>query len=71
MIEAGFFDLEMLPNGGTIKRPWSIAFDKMDQEQFEKIYKGCFNVIWNKSLFQVFNDEQEMQNAIYQHMEFE
>ncbi|GLT13874.1 DUF1367 family protein [Vibrio algivorus] len=70
MIEAGFYDLELLPNGGAIKRPWSIAFDNMDQEQFEKIYKGCFNVIWNKSLFQVFNDESEMQNAIYQHMEF-
>ncbi len=70
MIEAGFFDLEFLPNGGTVKRPWSIAFDNMDQEQFEKIYKGCFNVIWNKSLSQVFNDEQEMQNAVYQHMEF-
>ncbi|TVO37367.1 DUF1367 family protein [Vibrio algivorus] len=70
MIEAVFFDLELLPNGGAIKRPWSIAFDSMDQEQFERIYKGCFNVIWHKSLFQVFNDETEMQNAIYQHMEF-
>lgn len=70
MIVAGFFDLEFLPNGGTVKRPWSIAFDNMNQEQFEKIYKGCFNVIWNKSLSQVFNDEQEMQNAVYQHMEF-
>lgn len=70
MIEANFYDLEILPNGGAIKRPWSIAFDNMDQEQFEKIYKGCFDVIWNKSLFQVFNDETEMQNAIYQHMEF-
>ncbi|EGQ8533124.1 DUF1367 family protein [Vibrio parahaemolyticus] len=70
MIDAGFFDLEILPNGGTVKRPWSIAFDNMDQEQFEKIYKGCFDVIWNKSLFQVFNDEQEMQNAVYRFMEF-
>ncbi|WP_395222072.1 DUF1367 family protein [Vibrio diabolicus] len=35
-----------------------------------KIYKGCFNVIWNQSLFQVFNDEQEMQNAVYRFMEF-
>ncbi|HFK4420460.1 TPA: DUF1367 family protein [Vibrio parahaemolyticus] len=70
MIDAGFFDLEMLPNGGTIKRPWSIAFDNADQEQFEKIYKGCFEVIWNKSLFQVFNDEQEMQNAVFRFMEY-
>lgn len=70
MIEAGYFDLEMLPNGGTVKRPWSIAFENADQEQFETIYKGCFNVIWNQSLFQVFNDEQEMQNAVYRFMEF-
>nr|WP_264302269.1 DUF1367 family protein [Vibrio alginolyticus] len=70
MIDAGFFDLEILPNGGTVKRPWSIAFDSADQEQFEKIYKGCFDVIWNKSLFQVFNDEQEMQNAVLRFMEY-
>ncbi len=70
MIDAGFFDLEILPNGGTVKRPWSIAFDNADQEQFEKIYKGCFDVIWNKSLFQVFNDEQEMQNAVFRFMEY-
>ncbi|WP_335928864.1 DUF1367 family protein [Vibrio parahaemolyticus] len=70
MIDAGFFDLEILPNGGTVKRPWSIAFDNADQEQFEKIYKGCFEVIWNKSLFQVFNDEQEMQNAVFRFMEY-
>ncbi|EGQ8054298.1 DUF1367 family protein [Vibrio alginolyticus] len=70
MIDAGFFDLEILPNGGTVKRPWSIAFDNADQEQFEKIYKGCFDVIWNKSLFQVFNDEQEMQNAAFRFMEY-
>nr|WP_253820364.1 DUF1367 family protein [Vibrio alginolyticus] len=70
MIEAGYFDLEMLPNGGAVKRPWSIAFENADQEQFEKMYKGCLNVIWNQSLFQVFNDEQEMQNAVYRFMEF-
>ena len=70
MIEAGFFDLEMLPNGGTVKRPWSIAFDSADQEQFEKIFKGCFDVIWKKSLFQVFADQRDMENAVYQLMEF-
>ncbi|MBE3997934.1 DUF1367 family protein [Vibrio parahaemolyticus] len=42
MIEAGYFDLEMLPNGGTVKRPWSIAFENADQEQFEKNLQRLF-----------------------------
>lgn len=70
MIDSGFFDLEVMPNGGTIKRPWSIAFENMDQPDFEKIYRGCLNTIWNMSLFQVFADEQEVHNAVSQMMEF-
>lgn len=70
MIEAGFFELEHLPSGGVIQRPWSIAFDQMPQEEFNKIYSGCSEVIWNKSLFQIFDDEQQMDNAVNQLMGF-
>ncbi|CAK3753037.1 conserved hypothetical protein [Vibrio crassostreae] len=70
MIEAGFYELEYLPNGGAIKVPWSIAFDNMEPEQFEKIYKGCSGVIWNKSLFQIFEDKEQMDRAVNQLMGF-
>ncbi|EOD9553452.1 DUF1367 family protein [Vibrio parahaemolyticus] len=70
MINSGFYDLEVQPNGGTIKRPWSIAFENMGQEDFERIYNGCFNTIWNMSLFQIFANQQEVHNAICQLMEF-
>ncbi|MCX8818341.1 DUF1367 family protein [Vibrio parahaemolyticus] len=70
MVDSGFFDLEVQPNGGTIKRPWSIAFENMTQGEFERIYKGCFSTIWNMSLFQVFANEQEVHNAVCQLMEF-
>ncbi|MGD1525639.1 DUF1367 family protein [Vibrio harveyi] len=70
MIDSGFYDLEVQPNGGTIKRPWSISFENMEQPEFEKIYRGCLNTIWNMSLFQVFANEQEVHNAVSQLMEF-
>lgn len=70
MIEAGFYELEYLPNGGAIKVPWSIAFDNMKPEQFEKIYKGCSGVIWNKSLSQIFEEKEQMDRAVNQLMGF-
>ncbi|CAK1923743.1 conserved hypothetical protein [Vibrio crassostreae] len=70
MIEAGFYELEYLPTGGAIKVPWSISFDNMDEIQFEKIYRGCSNVIWNMSLFQTFESKEEMERAVNQMMGF-
>jgi len=70
MIEAGFYELVHMPSGGVVKVPWSIAFDALSEEDFAKIYKGCHDVIWNKSLFQVFDDQSEMDRAIQQLMTF-
>lgn len=70
MVEAGFYELMHMPSGGVIKVPWSIAFDALVEEDFEKIYRGCHDVIWNKSLFQVFEDQSEMERAVRQLMTF-
>lgn len=64
MIKAGFYELVTLPDGGVIKRPWSIAFHNMTQEQFNIVYKKCFDVIWNDTLFQQFANEQELEKRI-------
>jgi hypothetical protein len=70
MIKAGFYELVTLPNGGIIKQPWSIAFHNMTQEQFNDVYKKCFDVIWYESLFQNFENEQEVENLINQLLNF-
>lgn len=70
MVEAGFYELEHLPDGGAIKVPWSVSFENMTEERFDQVYKGCFNIIWNNSLFQIFENESEMERAVNQLMEF-
>ncbi|WP_170107428.1 DUF1367 family protein [Photobacterium indicum] len=70
MVDAGFFETVTLPNGGVIRRPWSVSFENLAQEDFNKIYKGCFNVVWSESLFQIFDDEAEAENAVNQLMSF-
>ncbi|EID0698341.1 DUF1367 family protein [Vibrio parahaemolyticus] len=71
MVDSGFFDLEILPNGGVIKHPWSISFINMDQEQFNKIYRGCFNTIWKIALFRKFANEEEANRVMNQMLGFE
>lgn len=70
MIKAEFYDLEPNPDGGTLKQRWSIAFANMSQEQFDKVYRGVFGVIWNETLSQYFSDKAEMENAVNQLMNF-
>ncbi len=70
MIDAGFFDYILLPDGGAILEPNSIAFSKMSQEKFNEIYRGCFSEIWQQTLYQVFDSQEDMQTAINEMMSF-
>lgn len=70
MIDAGFFDYILLPDGGALREPYSIAFDEMSQEKFNEIYQGCFNQIWQQTLIQVFKTEYEAQKAIDEMLSF-
>ncbi len=70
MIDAGFFDYILLPDGGALREPFSIAFDEMSQDKFNDIYRGCFNQIWQQTLIQVFDTKDEAQQAIDTMMSF-
>lgn len=64
-LEAGYYDLIMTP-AGVQKKPQSINFNAMDQDQFNEFYKKAFSVIWRFILSRTFKDEAEAQNTIEQ-----
>lgn len=66
-IEAGFYELHETPSG-VIKVPRSISFKEMEQDEFNKFYRACFDVCWNMLLCHQFCCEEEAQNAINQMM---
>jgi hypothetical protein len=49
-IEAGFYNVYYLLDGTEIKEAQSIAFDKMDQAQFEEVYNKVLDIILQKIL---------------------
>ncbi len=70
MVEAGLYEQVILPDGGAIKQPWSIAFERMTEDEFREIYSAVHRVIWQKTLFQIFEDQSEMDRAVNQLMAF-
>ena len=47
-ILAGFYDVVTCLNGRVQLKPKSIKFGKMDDSEFQQLYKSVFNVIWRK-----------------------
>ena len=70
MIDANFCDYILLADGGLLREPWSIAFNKMSQDKFNQIYRGCFNQIWQQTLIQVFDSPEDAEKAINEMMSF-
>lgn len=70
MIDADFFDYILLPDGGALREPYSIAFDRMSQDKFNEIYRGCFNQIWQQTLIQVFDKPEDAERAVNEMMSF-
>lgn len=66
MIKGGYYNIKPVASGGTVKERWSIAFDKMPQEDFNEVYKGIFGVIWNETLCNVYEHEWQLENKINQ-----
>lgn len=64
-VEAGYFDYVMTPNGVT-KKPRSINFNAMSQDEFNDFYKQAFSVCWRFILSRTFKDKSEADNAINQ-----
>lgn len=62
-VEAGHFEYVMAPSGMK-KKPLSINFNAMSQEEFNDYYKRAFSVCWRFVLSRTFNTEQEAENVI-------
>ncbi|WP_434359860.1 DUF1367 family protein [Parasalinivibrio latis] len=69
-IEAGFFDVTVLPNGIIRKEAKSIAFASMDDSEFRELYQAAFTVIWNHILYRNFRHESEVDAAVNQLLGF-
>ncbi|UKA11734.1 DUF1367 family protein [Photobacterium damselae] len=64
IIESGFYDVVVLPNGATRREAKSIKFAKMDDAEFSELYGSSFNVLWNYILSDFFDSEEQAEMAI-------
>lgn len=62
IIEAGFFDVVIVPRG-TVKEAKSISFASMGESEFGILYKSVLNVCWRFILSRTFSSEAEVENA--------
>ncbi|MFI7783494.1 hypothetical protein EN46_06830 [Citrobacter amalonaticus] len=69
-VEAGFFDVVELPDGSIRKVARSISFAKMDDTEFQELYKAAFDVLWRWILSRAFRSHDEAENVAMQLMEF-
>lgn len=69
-VEAGYYTLVMLPDGGMRKEAKSVSFSKMDQAEFSDLYRAVFGVCWRYVLSKQFATEEEAENACAQLMGF-
>lgn len=70
VMEAGFFSVVVLPNGTTKKEAKSIKFSRMDNNEFDELYRAVFTVIWNAILQNHFDCEAEAEQAVNMLMGF-
>ena len=69
IIATGRFKIIETPHG-IVKEPESISFANMPhQEDFEKLYKDCADVVWNLLCKHQFKSQEEMHNAINEFLE--
>lgn len=69
-VEAGYYTVVMLPDGGMRKEAKSVSFAKMDQAEFSDLYRAVFVVCWRYVLSKQFATEEEAENACAQLMGF-
>ena len=69
-VEAGYYTVVMLPDGGMRKEAKSVSFAKMDQAEFSDLYRAVFGVCWRYVLSKQFATEEEAENACSQLMGF-
>ncbi|WP_421250110.1 DUF1367 family protein [Aeromonas sp. 600584] len=69
-VEAGYYTIVILPDGGIRKEAMSISFAKMGQEEFADLYCAVFGVCWRYVLSLQFSSEAEAEEAVTQLMGF-
>ncbi len=69
-VEAGYYDVVELPDGSIRKVARSISFAKMDDTEFQGLYKAAFDVLWRWILSRAFRSYDEAENVAMQLMEF-
>ncbi|MBA3116223.1 DUF1367 family protein, partial [Salmonella enterica] len=69
-VEAGYFDVVELPDGSIRKVAKSISFAKMDETEFQGLYKAAFDVLWRWILSRAFKNHEEAENVAMQLMDY-
>lgn len=70
IVEAGYYDVVILPDGQRRRVAKSISFARMSEDTFQGLYKSVFNVLWNAILFRSFKTPEEAQNVALHLLEF-
>lgn len=68
-LEIGYYD-EFATQWGTHRKPKSICFQTMSQEQFTWFYNACFNVLWEKLFNLHFESQEQLIEAEQKMLEF-
>lgn len=70
IVEAGHYDAIQLPDGTLRKHPRSISFARMDEAEFQQLYKASLDVLWRWILSRTFQTPAQAENAATQLLNF-
>lgn len=62
-IKAGYFTEILLPDNSKTQEPLSISFAKMDDLEFNELYKSAFNIMWQFILSRHFTSQHEAEQT--------
>ncbi|MCA6222409.1 DUF1367 family protein [Photorhabdus antumapuensis] len=69
-VESGHYDTYEMPNGSLYREPRSISFAKMEEMEFQELYKATLNVLWNFILYRNFPTREAAENVASQLFDF-
>ncbi len=69
-VEAGYYDAYKMPDGSVMKSPRSVSFAKMDETDFQALYKATLDTLWTFILHKTFGNQQAAENAASQLMSY-
>ncbi|WP_410015831.1 DUF1367 family protein [Sodalis sp. C49] len=69
-VESGYYDAYKMPDGSVMKSPRSVSFAKMDETDFQALYKATLDTLWTFILHKTFGNQQAAENAASQLMSY-